>query len=353
MPTFTPLEKLLAESRSSPLRMEFLSMLQLAQQARAALVDALQSRHRAAWVWHLSPSLAELPWFKENQRWNTTASLAPDQHVGLACAAIASENHEVDKLLDNKRGVLQLPGIVMVNQEELNLAQAMNHFRGRLKAAYTALGDQRGFFTDNQSGQADESTLRGQAKASARATRWHPMQGTRQLVTWPRTPDQLGFFWSQDDLVYRVDAQHILVLLHQLRRSEGQDTDVEDDIAHMLVLQRSRPNAVYARRRPVNAKMRVSIGEASTSVGGRKTKWTLRHAALPMMILGTALPEVTTWPRLQRPADPSMIQLGVEYQAKKTPRKFQSFTVNNVIRRPVSPQPLLKTVPIYEYIDAL
>ena len=305
---------------NSALRAELGATLEHLQKALSLFTTHLRHHTQAAWVWH-SPRGKPTDFTTPPPDLPPAATL---QHIIDTIEAIEYTDNQ-----DAHESRIA-PGIIVLTDQAIPLADEVNRLKRALASVLRRMQDRTEIGTvDPATGERGPRPLREVALEAFFFRRLHHWQATREL-TILRTkaghltsPDYIGFTWSSCRDVRRTSREALLDELKE-RRLTGEENPLYDhDIEILSALPKKEPLALV---KPGHTKPVANIAWPSSD--GGKPERQLRPAVLPLIMVGSRLPE-----RLRKlPATPTPEHL----------RRTRS-------DREIELKPLLTTLPAHRY----
>jgi hypothetical protein len=312
------------EVSNSALRAELGANLKGLQNALAQFTHHLQGEARDAWVWQKPRGVA-----------NALTPPAPElsrEHTFEVISEALTTIKYTDGQDPHESHIA--PGILVVSEEGVALAEEVNRHKRALAAVLRAMqGRTEEGVIDQRTGERGPRPLREVALEAFYFRRLHHWQATRELVVLRAsaksldTPEYVGFSWATCRDVRRTYREK---LIEQLRESRADADDSSRYDRDIEILNNLEPHEPLALVRPGHTTPKANIAWAAGADG--TTVRQIKPAVLPLVMFGERLPV-----RLRRlPAAP-------------TPRHFRMSRVDTEIEK----VPLLETVPAHLYLAHL
>lgn len=309
---------------NSALRADLGAHLKGLQSALEEFTHHLQVEARDAWVWQKPRGLA-------NALTPPTAELTREHTLELITEALTAIKYTEGQ--DPHESYIA-PGIVVVSEEGVALAEEVNRRKRALAAVLRAMqGRSEIGVIDQRTGERGPRSLREVALEAFFFRRLHHWQSTRELVVLRPsvgsigTPEYIGFSWATCRDVRRTYREK---LIEQLRESRADAEDSSRYDHDINVLTNLPPNEPLALIRPGHTTPKANIAWPPAADGTSARQ--IKPAVLPLVMFGQRLPT-----RLRKlPAAP-------------TPKHFRLARVDTEIE----PVPLLETLPAYQYLPHL
>lgn len=312
------------ETPNSALRAALGANLKDLQSALGQFTEYLRLEARDAWVW-------------QRPRGTVTTHTPPETLLSRAhTLEVISGALNALKYVDGQDAHEShiAPGIVVVSEEGIALAEEINRHKRALAAVLKAMqGRSEVGVVDPRSGERGQRPLREVALEAFFFRRLHHWQATRELVVLREspqsigTPEYIGFSWATCRDVRRTYREQ---LLEQLRESRADADDPSRYDRDLEILSRLEPHEPLALVRPGHTTPKANIAWPADADG--TSARTIKPAVLPLVMLGKSLP--TRFRKL--PAAP-------------TPRHYRQARTDTEIE----PVPLLETMPAHRYLRHL
>jgi hypothetical protein len=306
---------------NSALRADLGAHLKGLLSALAGFTHHLQVESRDAWVWQKPRGVA-----------NVLTPAAPEltrEHT----LEVITEALTAIKYTDGQDAHESYiaPGIVVVSEEGVALAEEVNRQKRALAAVLRAMqGRSEIGVIDQRTGERGPRPLREVALEAFFFRRLHHWQATRELVVLRPgvgsigTPEYIGFSWATCRDVRRTYREKLIEQLREARADAEDSSQYDRDIDVLLQLEANEPLALV---RPGHTTPKANIAWPAGPDG--TTLRQIKPAILPLVMFGRQLPA-----RLRKlPAAP-------------TPKHFRLSRVDTEIE----PVPLLETVPAHLYL---
>jgi hypothetical protein len=258
----------------------------------------------------------------------TTTELSREQTLEGISKAILSIKYEHEHQDPHESRIA--PGIVVVSEEGMALAEEVNRTKSSLAHVLRAMSDRTEIgIIDQRTGERGPRSLREVALEAFFFRRLHHWQATRRLEILKESPDNIGvpeyvgFALATSRDVRRTSREELL------RQAQSPDSRIlsEHDATVLASLPPGEPLAIV---KAVHATPKVNIRWPSRD--GQAPITRIRIAVLPLILPGDRLP-----PRLRKlPPAP-------------TPKHFRLPRIDTELE----PQPLLKSLPVHRYLQHL
>jgi DNA replication terminus site-binding protein (Ter protein) len=294
------------------------------QSSLSTFTHYLEEEAHAAWLWQKprGPADALTP---------SAPELSHAHTLELICEALKAIKYTDDQAPHESHIA---PGLLVVSEEGLTLAEEVNRHKRGLAAVLRAMQGRTEIGVINpRTGERGPRPLREVALESFFFRRLHHWQATRELVVLRESassvssPDYIGFSWATCRDVRRTYREALIQQLEESRSAVEDTAHYDRDIARLTDLEPKEPLALV---RPGHTTPKANIAWPAGPDG--KSLRQIKPAVLPLVMFGTRLPS-----RLRKlPAAP-------------TPRHFRLARVDTEIE----PTPLLETLPVYRYLEHL
>jgi len=309
---------------NSALRAELGSVLKGLQGALTAFTHHVRWSSRDAWIWRKPEGLVD-----------AQSALSPEisREDTLELIAQAVKDIKYTDGQDPHESRIA-PGVLVVSEEGIALAEEVNRFKRALAAVLRAMhGRVEVGVLDQRTGERGQRPLREVALEAYFFRRLHYWQATRELVVLREnavsigTPEYIGFSWATCRDVRRTYRE---TLIQQLEATRSSAEDVSRYDRDLSVLNQLEPQEPLAIVRPGHTTPKANI--AWPAAVGQRSVRQIKPAVLPLLMLGDRLP-----PRFRKlPVTP-------------TPRHHRLARIDTEIETRM----LLETVPAYRYLPHL
>jgi hypothetical protein len=307
---------------NSALRAELGNCLRGLQQSLRNLSEHVQSDGRDAWVWQLAPAGPS----GTAERWVDFSPARTREEIAEAYLAI--------KYVDGQ-GLYEsrtAPGLIVVNEEGIALAEAVNHYKRGLARVLAAMkGRVETGVIDQRTGEKGERPLSEVALEAFYFARLHHHQATREIkILRPRssamgTPEYVSFMWARSDDVRRKSREEWIERLMSSRTALETPGLLSEDLAALRALPAGEPLAFV---RPSGHEPKANVFWPDDTGGPQKPR--IWSALIPLVMLGQQLPRLRKLPPTPTPDGFRMTRRDVE----------------------IDHTPFLKTLPVHRYLPA-
>jgi hypothetical protein len=257
---------------NSALRAELGSCLEQLQDSLARLAAHIQLRARDAWVW-------QAPVDDANPFATPPPDLSPELTRETIARAIQAIKYEEGQPSHESRIA---PGLVVVSEEGLGLADEVNRHKNTLAGVLRAMrGRTEVGIVDQRTGERGPRPLREVALEAFYFRRLHHYQAIRKIEVLRETPEYIGFIWATSRDVRQSSPEKLI----RLGKTPNDYTLSTQDVEALATLPADEPLAIV---RPGNATPSANIRWARQP--GLAPIKRLRPAVLPLMMLGHRRP---------------------------------------------------------------